>query len=288
MKVRIAQSGSGGLLGLAAAALLLAVEPAMGVTVNLTAGPVTVTVAGNPVPMWGFGLDANPPTVPGPAIVVPPGDTSLTINLTNNLPEPVSIVIPGQIASMTPVFFFDAGLPSNGMDPADASSPARQVVHGRSGPGGRDAHVHLDRAQARNVPLRERLAPRSPGPDGSPRLRGRPTGRRSGLPRHSIRQRSRRRPERGQPGARERDRGERLRPRLGDDQPNQLQAAVLPRERCAVCAREHDFHRRWRRSPELQRGDSCPVPERRAADPFDGDQPVIGVSGSGDIFFYHL
>ncbi len=125
MKVRIAQSGPRGLLGLAAAALLLAVEPATSVTVNLTAGPVTVTVAGNPVQMWGFGLDANPPTVPGPPIVVPPGDTSLTINLTNNLPEGVSIVIPGQNATMTPVFFFDAGLPTNGIDPA--TPPRRRV-----------------------------------------------------------------------------------------------------------------------------------------------------------------
>ena len=36
-------------------------------------------------------------TVPGPRIVVPPGDTSLTILLTNLLPdEPTSLVIPGQ------------------------------------------------------------------------------------------------------------------------------------------------------------------------------------------------
>ena len=125
MKLRIAQSGSRGLLGLAAAALLLTVEPILGVTVNLTAGPVTKTVAGTPVPMWGFGQDANPPTIPGPAIVVPPGDTSLTINLTNNLPEPVSIIIQGQITPMAPVFFNDAGLPSNGMDPA--TPPRRRV-----------------------------------------------------------------------------------------------------------------------------------------------------------------
>jgi len=125
MKFRIEQSGSRGFLGLAAAALLLTFEPALSVTVNLTAGPVTKTIAGTPVTMWGFGQDANPPSVPGPALVVPPGDTSLTINLTNNLPEPASIVIPGQLAVMTPVFFNDAGLPSNGIDPA--TPPRRRV-----------------------------------------------------------------------------------------------------------------------------------------------------------------
>ena len=140
MKVRIAQGGSRGLLGLAAAALLLTFEPALSVTVNLTAGPVTVTVAGNPVQMWGFGLDANPPTVPGPPIVVPPGDTSLTINLTNNLPEGVSIVIPGQKATMTPVFFFDAGLPSNGIDPATPPRRRVKAFTAEAAPGGSHAY----------------------------------------------------------------------------------------------------------------------------------------------------
>jgi hypothetical protein len=54
--------------------------------------------------MWGFALtDATfatgTATVPGPALVVPaadPLDTTLTIHLKNNLPEDVSIVIPGQ------------------------------------------------------------------------------------------------------------------------------------------------------------------------------------------------
>jgi len=45
--------------------------------------------------------------VPGPVLTVPPGDTTLTIQLHNTLPEPVSIVIPGQITSMTPVLFTD-------------------------------------------------------------------------------------------------------------------------------------------------------------------------------------
>ena len=79
------------------------------------------------VPMWGYALDGNCPTpsterhgdrydgrygsnngevvtVPGPRIVVPPGDTSLTILLTNRLApgEPTSLVIPGQPFEATP------------------------------------------------------------------------------------------------------------------------------------------------------------------------------------------
>jgi FtsP/CotA-like multicopper oxidase with cupredoxin domain len=68
------------------------------------------------VTVWGFALDADnnfatvdgAVTSPGPMLTVPIADTTLTINLKNNLPEPVSLVIPGQIATMAPVFFNDA------------------------------------------------------------------------------------------------------------------------------------------------------------------------------------
>ena len=54
---------------------------------------------GSSVTMWGFGSGASgTPTVPGPAIVVPAGDTVLDVTLTNNLPVPVSFVILGQAA----------------------------------------------------------------------------------------------------------------------------------------------------------------------------------------------
>ena len=102
-------------------------------TVDLIAAPfnksVTLpngtTVA---VPMWGFALDtaedtngngvldvgedtngngvldpAEPPTVPGPRISVPPGTSTLTINLKNQLPVPTSLVIPGQPFAAVPV-----------------------------------------------------------------------------------------------------------------------------------------------------------------------------------------
>jgi len=77
-------------------------------TVDLQAGVTTQTMPdGRVVTMWGFGPPAGPVTVPGPEIIVPPGQ-SLTINLQNNLPVPVSIIIPGQITTMTPVKFTDS------------------------------------------------------------------------------------------------------------------------------------------------------------------------------------
>jgi len=102
-----------------AAASLLAVPAAAETTVHLVAAPVTKPVtlpsgATVPVPMWGYALDGNCPapstdtncfdgivnngevvTVPGPRLVVPAGETSLTIVLTNLLPEPTSLVVPG-------------------------------------------------------------------------------------------------------------------------------------------------------------------------------------------------
>jgi hypothetical protein len=63
---------------------------------NLKTGSITKTMPdGAMIPMWGFGLQTGNVTVPGPELVVPPGDTTLTINLQNNLTVPVSIIIPG-------------------------------------------------------------------------------------------------------------------------------------------------------------------------------------------------
>ncbi|MBI5076005.1 MAG: putative Ig domain-containing protein [Nitrospirae bacterium] len=66
------------------------------------------------VTMWGFAqctdgtyASCTPATVPGPRLTVPVGDTTLTINLRNNLTgpfvEPVSLVIPGQTIVPAPV-----------------------------------------------------------------------------------------------------------------------------------------------------------------------------------------
>jgi FtsP/CotA-like multicopper oxidase with cupredoxin domain len=73
------------------------------------------------VRMWGFvetdstftPLPGEQPTVPGPILFVPPGDNTLIIHLKNDLTgepftEPISIVIPGQIAAMAPVKFLDS------------------------------------------------------------------------------------------------------------------------------------------------------------------------------------
>ena len=102
---------------LLALAFPLAAGSAAAATYDLVAMPFDKPVpAGSPstVPMWGFALDgaAPVPTVPGPPLVVPPNETSLTINLRNTLPEPVSIVIPGQAMPVTggssaPVKFSD-------------------------------------------------------------------------------------------------------------------------------------------------------------------------------------
>jgi FtsP/CotA-like multicopper oxidase with cupredoxin domain len=54
------------------------------------------TPDGNSVYMWGFAENPGSFQIPGPVLCVNEGDT-VTINLTNNLTERVSIVFPGQI-----------------------------------------------------------------------------------------------------------------------------------------------------------------------------------------------
>jgi FtsP/CotA-like multicopper oxidase with cupredoxin domain len=83
-------------------------SPSFAATYNLTAGTGNLALPGpTNVPVWGFACAStdvvgacpilNTVTVPGPVLVVPPGE-DLIINLTNNLPVPeaVSIIIPGQ------------------------------------------------------------------------------------------------------------------------------------------------------------------------------------------------
>jgi FtsP/CotA-like multicopper oxidase with cupredoxin domain len=78
----------------------------------LCAKSTSVTMPGSvSVPMWGYALDTTgfgdsctaAASVPGPALSVPPGE-GLTVHLRNvDLPEPTSLVIPGQAAAMAPV-----------------------------------------------------------------------------------------------------------------------------------------------------------------------------------------
>ncbi|RMF42912.1 MAG: hypothetical protein D6751_11305 [Deltaproteobacteria bacterium] len=72
-----------------------------GTTFNLTARHAHVTAGdGGSIPMWGFALDGGTMQYPGPTLIVNEGD-AITVNLTNNLPEPVSIVFPGQAVTAT-------------------------------------------------------------------------------------------------------------------------------------------------------------------------------------------
>ena len=99
--------------------LLSMAGPASAATFYLRADTITKTMPDSAViTMWGFAectdgtyTSCGLATVPGPALSVPAGDTSLTINLKNNLTglfiEPVSIIIPGQSTSMAPVKFTD-------------------------------------------------------------------------------------------------------------------------------------------------------------------------------------
>ena len=79
----------------------------------LRAATTTVTMPDNRVvTMWGFALDVDNDfatvdgtvTAPGPVLEVPSADTTLTIHLKNDLPEAISLVIPGQIADTVPVW----------------------------------------------------------------------------------------------------------------------------------------------------------------------------------------
>lgn len=93
--------------GLLAAVLMLltAASAAQAMSVTLYAGAFDKTMPGGEVvTMWGYGLQAGQYQSPGPIIEVPPGDTTLSITLINNLPEDTSIIIPGLVATgMAPI-----------------------------------------------------------------------------------------------------------------------------------------------------------------------------------------
>jgi FtsP/CotA-like multicopper oxidase with cupredoxin domain len=101
------------------------------------AGGITMP-DGVSVTIWGYVLDspgfgsgcAGAPALPGPALRVPPGDPTLTIHLRNLLREPTSIVIPGQTASMTPVWTDATGaVVASGARPAgDVTSRVRSFT----------------------------------------------------------------------------------------------------------------------------------------------------------------
>ena len=73
-----------------------AIDGISGPTFNLTASSGYIsTPDGDSLLVWGYGVDGGTMQYPGPTLIVNQGDT-VTVNLSNNLPQPVSIVFPGQ------------------------------------------------------------------------------------------------------------------------------------------------------------------------------------------------
>lgn len=67
-----------------------------GTTFDLSAKAGVISVAdGGSIYMWGYAEDPNEMQYPGPTLIVDEG-VAITINLTNTLPIPVSMVFPGQ------------------------------------------------------------------------------------------------------------------------------------------------------------------------------------------------
>jgi FtsP/CotA-like multicopper oxidase with cupredoxin domain len=94
---------------------------------DLQTGVIVKTMPdGTAVTMWGFGIAGGPIQVPGPVLEIPAGDTELTINLTNHLTVPVSIIIGGQKSgtAMTPVWID----PTTGTVTATGSRAAGDVT----------------------------------------------------------------------------------------------------------------------------------------------------------------
>jgi FtsP/CotA-like multicopper oxidase with cupredoxin domain len=95
--------------------LALAVGPSYAADYYLRAEQTTKTMPdGEIITMWGFAPDVDntfsaltTASIPGPMLSVDTDDPNITIHLKNNLSEPVSVVVPGLVAAMTPVFFTD-------------------------------------------------------------------------------------------------------------------------------------------------------------------------------------
>ncbi len=120
---------------LAVSGLSLLSIPAAAVQYNLRAAAVDIPDpnGGPAIRMWGyaecpsgFGAACNDVQVPGPALSVPAGDTLLTVNLMNALPEPTSLVVNGLVKPMSPVWFTDAE-GRRRVRSFDAEAPANSV-----------------------------------------------------------------------------------------------------------------------------------------------------------------
>jgi FtsP/CotA-like multicopper oxidase with cupredoxin domain len=117
------------------------------VTYFLKAESSTVTMPdGRTIPIWGFAdctdgtyTTCNPVILPGPRLQAEAGD-DLVINLKNNLTYPVSLVVPGQITSMSPVWVnvndpYGPPVGTGSRPPGDYQARVRSFTHEVS-PGG--------------------------------------------------------------------------------------------------------------------------------------------------------
>ncbi len=108
---------------------------ARAVSFDLTAEAFLKTMPdGRQVTMWGFSMGGGTPSVPGPTLDVPVGDDTLTINLTNELPVPVSLWILGQDLSNNtgPVwtaFPGDTVVSTGGRPAGDFNARVRSFAH---------------------------------------------------------------------------------------------------------------------------------------------------------------
>ena len=108
------------LIVLTSSASYAVVNGVTGTTFNMTAKSALITTPdGDSVLMWGYALNGGPMQYPGPTLIVNQGDT-VTINLANDLANPVSIVFPGQENVQSSSLAANAGiLTTESTGPAD-------------------------------------------------------------------------------------------------------------------------------------------------------------------------
>lgn len=134
-----------GAQALVLAALPLAVTHALAATQLLRADVFSANMPGGAVTMWGYVPDNAPcgtggttPWTPGPQIVVPPGDSTLTVTLKNCLPESTSLIINGQAISDPNPVWTDGGSGPRG---GDLTRRVRSFTHEALAGGGTADYV---------------------------------------------------------------------------------------------------------------------------------------------------
>lgn len=104
-----------------------AISGLTGTTFNLTARSAHITTPdGDSVLVWGYAPQGGAMQYPGPTLIVNQGDT-VTVTLANELPEPVSIVFPGQ-EGVTATVANDTGA-NDGVLTKESNGPADVVTY---------------------------------------------------------------------------------------------------------------------------------------------------------------